>query len=389
MDTWATSSLTPQICADLAVAFGANPGALGNGRTAMSLRPNAHDIIRTWNFYTIVRSLYHTSTLPWHSVMVSGHALDESGQKLSKSKLAGAIDPTPVLERYSADAVRYWTAGVRTGSDTMLSEDALRQGARLVTKLWNAARFVLGSSDSGGASTLPAAERAEDGPHRQGAPTPPGNPQPAAADPGTFVAPLLPTDRWLLMRLRHTVEQATAAFEEYEVSTARAVVERFFWSDFCDTYLELVKYRVLQGPRGPDRAAALSTLRAALVTVLKLLAPFLPHVTDEVYLQGFAAADGEPSIHVAGWPELSDLPWGSELETFGRALLAIVDAVRRWKSERSLSVGAPIGALSITAGDDVVEQLRESEQDLRSITRAERVSIVPGQTFAMAVAPSS
>lgn len=318
----------------------------------MSLRPNAHDIIRTWDFYTIVQSLFHTGQIPWNAVMISGHAQDPSGKKLSKSKLKAAEDPTSTIEQFSADAVRYWTAGVRTGSDTIMSDEAFRLGNRLVTKLWNAARFVLMHSAAG-----------------DGTDSKDNLPLDAVS----------PTDRWLLARLGSTVARATSAFESYEVSAARAIVERFFWSDFCDTYLELVKYRLMQSTSGAERDSAIRTMRTALLAVLKMLAPFLPHITDEIYLRAFAALDGAPSLHVSQWPDAHAFPIYDQGEQIGEILQFVIESVRRWKSERKLSVGAAIGELRIISPEGQVAVLRAMEQDLRSITRAERIIVVPGE----------
>ena len=357
MDTWATSSITPRICLAVAQERAAEIG-LYRGEEArpawegpMSLRPNAHDIIRTWDFYTIVRSLYDDGGLPWRDVMISGHALNPAGRKISKSKLQAATDPLPTIEQYSADAVRHWTAGTRTGFDTTLPEQAVEtgeaflQGKKLVTKLWSAARFVLRH----------------------------------AGGPAGDTAALTPTDRWLLSLLGRTIARATSAFEQYEVAAARAAVESFFWSDFCDTYLELVKYRLTTAACDGGQSAA-STLRAAFLAVIKMLAPFVPHVTEEIYLLGFAADDGAVSIHLAAWPDAAVYPPDEEAEELGHTMLWLVDAVRRWKAERSLSVGAPLARLEIVCPAEQLALLRASEQDLRSITRAGEIVLTAGVT---------
>jgi valyl-tRNA synthetase len=389
MDTWATSSLTPQICATLAEDLGLDEATFMDRLSPMSLRPNAHDNIRTWDFYTIVQSLFHTGTIPWREVMIAGHAQDPAGKKLSKSKLKTADDPTATIEQYSADAVRYWTAGVRTGSDTTVSEEAFRQGNRLVTKLWNAARFVLmhGGDDHHGVvmtQGTPASMKTPDRSRR----VPAIRPQSEAL---FTAAELTVTDRWMLGRLGRTVERATTALESYELSTARAAIERFFWSDFCDTYLELVKYRLTKTPDGDGdwtesgRAGAISTTRGALLAVLKLLAPYLPHVTEELYLQGFARDDGAASIHLARWPDPSDYPHDPEAEEAGETMLAVVEAVRRWKAERNLSVGTPLGSLTITCPPEQAALLREMSLDLRSISRAACIIVETGDAVAVEI----
>ncbi len=374
MDTWATSSVTPQICGTLLEPFGISEQEFDRRFRPMSLRPNAHDIIRTWDFYTIVRSLYWTGDIPWRHVLISGHAVDRGGQKLSKSKLKASDDPTATLERYSADAVRYWTAGGRTGADTPLSEDTLKNGSRLITKLWNAARLAL--------------------PHLEGYRPPPEPP-----------SSLNPTDHWLLGRLATTIHAATAAMDDYEYGLARSEVERFFWTDFCDNYLELAKYRLYDdarsaAPADPDQAATQEpggesraehdehagresgrdavryTLFHTLLSVLKLLAPILPHVTEELYLAGFAHLDGATSIHVARWPHVPDHWPSDDAVRLGAPILAVADAVRRWKAERQLSVGAPLATRRIEAPTEAIDTLRQSLLDLQSVTRAQAIELV-------------
>ena len=357
MDTWATSSMTPQICGTLLEPLGITPLEFDRRFRPMSLRPNAHDIIRTWDFYTIVRSLYLTGEIPWHNVLIHGHALDPAGKKISKSKLKAAEDPLPTLEQFSADAVRYWTATVRTGGDTNLSEEMFRNGQRLATKLWNAARLALAHLDGY---------------------------RPPAAPP----AALNPTDRWLLARLSEVIGRATRAMEEYEFASAKAETERFFWTDLCDNYLELVKARLYANEPGPPagdpaaraaaRVAAQYTLYQALLGVLKLLAPFLPHVTEEIYLGGFAAVEGAPSIHTARWPQAHPAWASDEAARIGEAILEIVDQVRRWKSDRQLSVGAPLAAVRVACPDGLSEALAGATVDLCGVSRAEQLELVRG-----------
>ena len=202
----------------------------------------------------------------------------------------------------------------------MMSEDAFRPGKRLVTKLWNAARFV----------SLRA-------PTEYQAPT---------------STPL--SDRWLRHELGRAIEQATAAMDGYEPAAARAAIERFFWSDFCDLYLELVKWRLAGDESEGGRASAAWTLREALLAVLKLLAPLLPFVTEEIYLRDFATLDGAPSIHLASWPDSHAYPPDLEAERAGEVIRAVVEAVRRGKAERKLSVGAPLARLVISAPADTL-----------------------------------
>ena len=353
MDTWATSSLTPQISSTLVEPFGITPETFEARFRPMSLRPNAHDIIRTWDFYTIVRSIYLTGDIPWTDVLISGHALDPSGKKISKSKLKAAEDPTAMLEQFSADAVRYWTSSVRTGGDTSLSEEVFRQGSKLVTKLWNAVRFGTGFLDGYSPSTE--------------AP----------------VADLFPADRWLLARLADTIGRATEYLAQYEFAAARIEVEKFFWTDLCDNYLELVKARLYEG----DAPGARYTLHHALLTVTKLLAPFVPHVTDAVYTGVFATIDGHASVHVAAWPQAPEA-WTADRQAsvaVGDAIVTVVEEVRRWKSDRKLSVAAPLGTLRVTAPTALVGPLRAASQDVIGATRAASYLVEPSDGDAVHV----
>jgi valyl-tRNA synthetase len=379
LDTWATSSLTPQICGTLLAPLGISEEEFDRRFRPMTLRPNAHDIIRTWDFYTIVRSLYLTGEIPWTDVLISGHALDPTGKKISKSKLKAADDPTPTLEQWSADAVRYWTASVRTGGDTNLNEEVFRNGQRLVTKLWNSAKFAL--------------QFLEDY-------------QPPADPPATLNA----SDRWLLARLAEVIQRATAAMEEYEFATAKAEAERFFWTDLCDNFIELAKSRLYgdsvrggastatshpagataggaradgdasgNGPagRGAPREGARYTLYHSLLSVLKILAPFMPHITEEIYLAGFARTDGARSIHVSRWPQVHPAWISPDAARAGQAIIEVTEAVRRWKADRQLSVGAPLAALRISAPPDLARVLQDAITDLRSVSRAQAIEVVP------------
>ncbi len=343
MDTWATSSCTPLIVA----RWSDDPSWFGQHFPA-SLRPQGHDIIRTWAFYTIVKALYHTGEIPWREALISGHALSPERRKISKSRDHKAVDPMELMERESADALRYWAASGRPGSDTPFSLELLAPGRRLVTKLWNASRF---------------AER-----HLQG------------YRPGALAGPpaLLPTDRWLLSRLARTIAAATSALEKSEYAAARGEIEQFFWSDLCDNYLELAKARLYHAA-GPEREVARWTLYHALLSVLKMLAPFLPYVTEEIYRELFRATDGAASIHVAAWPAEHPEWIDARAEEIGDALLEMLRQVRRHKAERGLSVGADLDTIHIRARPALRLALASALVDLRSATRAHTIIWDEGQ----------
>jgi valyl-tRNA synthetase len=337
MDTWATSSLTPQI-----VGRWLSDPALYRRVFPMTLRPQAHEIIRTWAFYTIVRSHYHAGQLPWTDVAISGWGLAPEGtEKLSKSRGGGPVGPIEMLDKHSADAVRYWAAGAGLGRDAVIDEDRIESGSKWITKLWNVTRF---------------AERFLA-----------GYAPPAEAPAGATTA-----DRWLLARTGQLAAAVTRAFQQYDYATARSEIETFFWRDLADNYLEMAKKRLYDGGEGYDGARF--ALYHALLTMLKLLAPLLPYVTDALYRALFAATEGANSIHVAAWPRSSDRFDDAGALRAGEALRDIATAVRRYKSERSLSLSTELAALHVTAGDAALaEELRGAVADLLSITRARAI----------------
>src|SRR6266545_1575052 len=326
MDTWATSSLTPQI----AGGEGEDPELFGHV-FPMDLRPQGPEIIRTWLFYTILRSDLAHGALPWSDAAISGWVLDPDRRKMAKS-LGNVVTPTEPLERYGADAVRYWAAGGRLGADTSFDEEQVRVGRRLAIKVLNASRFVL--------SRLAAEAGA------------------VAGDvPGAVTDPL---DRAMLARLDQVVAEATAALEAYDHTGALEHTEAFFWQ-FCDDYLELVKDRAY-GARGEAaRASAEAALGCALSVLLRLLAPFLPYVTEEVWSWW---RDG--SIHLAPWPERLNRPGQLgdplPLEVAGRVL----SAVRRAKTQARRSMRSLVARVAVHDAPARLAALAEVEADLRS-----------------------
>ena len=321
MDTWATSSLTPQI----AGAWEDDPD-LFSRVFPMDLRPQAHEIIRTWLFATVVRSHYEHDALPWSDAAISGWVLDPDRKKFSKSK--GAETPIGILENFGSDAVRYWAASGRPGTDTAVDEGQMKVGRRLATKLLNASKFAL---------SLPAeVEDAED-------------------DEAEVAEPL---DRAMLARLAAIVDEATAAFDRYDYSRSLERTEAFFWT-FCDDYLELVKNRAYAG--GAGAASASGSLRLALSTMLRLFAPFLPFVTDEVWSWW-----QEGSVHRAEWPAPADLSAiavdGSPelLDLAGWAL----GQVRKAKSEARASMRAPVARAVVRAAEADIAALKLCASDL-------------------------
>lgn len=340
-DTWATSSLSPQI-----VGQWLDDPALYARVFPFSLRPQAHEIIRTWAFYTLVKSHFQFQALPWTDVQISGWGLAGEGMgKISKSRGGGPMAPMEMIARYSADALRYWAASGGPGKDLIISEEKIQMGSKLATKLWNVARFC---------------ERFIEDDGRQ------------APDAALFS----PADRWILARLQSVIARLTRHFLDYDYALAKQELEAFFWRELADNYLEMCKQRLYETEH-PQRAGAVYTLRRVLLDTLKLFAPFLPYVTEAIY-QGLFAAPGPAfdSLHAAAWPT-PDPAWNDPAaETLGERLVEIATAVRRYKSERSLPLGSELPGLQIALNDDQAAALRAAASDLKSVTRALQIEWV-------------
>jgi valyl-tRNA synthetase len=367
MDTWATSSLTPLIASrgdpggssprgqhSASGGDGGQDGDLLRPVFPMDLRPQAHEIIRTWLFYTILRAHLEQGVLPWRHAAISGWILDPDRKKMSKSK-GNPTTPSDLLREYGSDALRYWAASARLGVDTAFDPAQLKIGRRLALKILNASRFVLGMPVPGGATALD--------------------------DPARVTEPL---DRAMLGRLASVVERSTQAFEAYDQALALELTERFFWW-FCDDYLELAKPRAY-GDRGPDAAgSAVAALRLALGVLLRLFAAFLPFVTEEAWtwLHSEGEAGGslrESSVHRARWPDPEPLrelagPAGEDLLD---AASAAIGAVRKAKSQARLPMRASARRLAVTASPDWLAALRQVLPDVRAAGVVAEAELRPG-----------
>jgi len=316
MDTWATSSLSPQI----ACGWEDDPDLFA--RTfPMDLRPQGHDIIRTWLFSTVVRSHFEQGTVPWRDAAISGWILDPDRKKMSKSK-GNVVTPLGLLEEHGTDGVRYWAASGRPGTDTAFDPNQMKVGKRLANKLLNASRFTLNL-----------------GMARAGC------------------APTSPVDLSLCATLRQLVSEATAAFDAYDYARALERTETFFWS-FCDDHLELVKQRAY-GDQGDESAAsARITLEIALSVLQRLFAPFLCFVTEEVWSWW-----QEGSVHRADWPALEEIPSGGD-PLVGEVSAPALAAVRRAKSEQKRSLLWPVERLLVTDTPERLAALSLGQDDL-------------------------
>ena len=339
MDTWATSSLTPQI----ATGWGEDDDLFA--RTfPMDMRPQAHEIIRTWLFSTAVRSHLEHDSIPWRNASISGWVLDPDRKKMSKSK-GNVVTPLHLLEQYGSDAVRYWAASARPGTDTAFDEGQMKIGRRLGIKLLNASRFALGLGSTDGAAMI--------------------------HDPSSITEPL---DRAMLADLATLVDDATIAFDGYDYARALERTEAFFWQ-YCDQYLELVKTRAY-GSRGETAAkSAQAALQLSLSTLLRLFAPFLPFVTEEVWSWWQSG-----SVHRSPWPDTSGL---RDAAADGNSLAyvmgaEVLGAARRAKTEAKRSLKWPVNAIAVTDISARVEAFESVLDDVREAANATSVSVAVG-----------
>jgi valyl-tRNA synthetase len=327
MDTWATSSLSPHI----AGGWERDPD-LWSRVFPMDVRPQAHEIIRTWLFSSVVRSHLEDDCLPWTNAAISGWILDPDRKKMSKSK-GNVVTPKALLDEYSSDAVRYWAASGRPGTDTAFDVGQMKIGRRLAIKILNASKFTLSMGPIDDVSTITE-----------------------------------PLDLSMLARLRAVVEEATAAFEAYNYARALEVTEAFFWT-FTDDYVELVKERAYATGSASESARAALTL--AISVQLRLFAPFLPFTTEEVW-----SWTRTGSIHRSTWPAESEFPASGDPQILERVSDALT-GLRKTKSDAKASMKARLSEATVEGTPGAIRAISEAREDLRAAGGVDELILVP------------
>ena len=335
MDTWATSSLTPQI----AGRWVDDPDMFSRV-FPMDIRPQGPEIIRTWLFSSVVRSHFEHGVLPWHTTTINGWILDPDRKKMSKS-IGNVVTPMPLIEEYGPEAVRYWACNGRPGVDTAVDYGVMKIGRRLAIKILNASRFALSFAESD-------------------------------VDPSSIHQPL---DMAMLADLAQTIGAASSAFEEYDYARALEVTEKSFWN-WTDDYVELVKARAYEDGHGA--ASAHAALQLGLGVYLRLFAPFLPFVTEEVWSWW-----REGSVHRASWPTIEEAAGHAGERGILEAVSSVLGEVRRAKSDAKVSMRAEIDHLSVVGDEAFLTLVRQGEPDLLAAARAASIEYRPGE-FAVA-----
>ncbi len=338
INTWATSSLTPTIVKEL---FKGQPCYEHLINNPEDMRPQAHDIISFWLFNTVVKSKLHFKMIPWKNAFISGWMLDPKGKKMSKSK-GNVIEPREMIDKYSADGLRFMSAGCKLGEDFPFQEKDIITGQKMITKLWNASKFCI--------------MHLEDYKKKE------------------KVTEVF--DRWLLSKLQKVIKESTEALDIYEFSKCKAEVEKFFWQSFCDYYLEIVKDRLYNPTiRGAaERRSAQQGLYSAVLDILKLVAPIMPHITEEVFHLYFAEREKCKSIHLSSWPELDERLIDEKVEMVGDLGIDIISTVRKFRAIEQLSPKVEFAELVLVSDEGDFEAMVKSiESDLRAVLNVKEI----------------
>lgn len=298
-DTWFTSALTPQIGINLV-----KNKKVREKLFPMSIRPQAHDIISTWAFYTIVRSKLHFNKIPWRNLIISGFVLDPKGEKMSKSR-GNVVEPEKIIQKYGADALRHWAAKAALGEDVRWSEEEIKSSKRTITKLWNASRFCFF--------------------HLQN-----------FKEKKIKFEGLEAEDKWIIHSLQETIREYHNYFQKYEFKKAREVLDKFFWKKFCDHYLEIVKVRLYKKTPEELKEKARWTLYHTIFSILKLYAPFIPFITEEIFQIYFKNRVKEKSIHQCLFPSFNRSFLAPALKKEFENVIKSISAIRKYRAEKKI-----------------------------------------------------
>jgi len=325
-DTWVDSSISP-----LYNAFWGRDEKLFEKLYPMTLRPQSHDIIRTWAFYSILRCTLVTGKHPWDHAAISGFILGPDNRPMHTS-WGNVVDPREVIDKYGTEALRYFAANCGLGVDTAYNMETTKHGVDFCIKLWNICRFISG--------------------HLRG------------FDVGSKSEEYSPMDKWILSALKQTTDKVTDAYEKYTFNSGLAVLEDFIWHLLADNYLEIVKHRLYNEDEGsPKKTAGQKVLYMAILSVLKMLAPILPHITEELYVKIFREREKDKSIHLSSWPAAEF--FHEEAYKKGEWGVNLLSDLRKWKTENKISMGKEVEELTITLPEneiyeDVIEEIRKT-----------------------------
>jgi len=341
INTWATSSLSPTIVKEL---FKNDPIYERLQNKPEDLRPQGHDIISFWLFNTVVKSQLHNNMKPWNTCFINGWMLDPKGKKMSKSK-GNIIEPQEMINKYSADCLRYMAGSISLGEDVAFNEKYLIQGKKTITKIFNATKFAIIHLEN------LSKEKIENYNFEE----------------------LETTDKWILSKSFETIKNATEHLENFEFSKALAIIENYFWQDLCDNYLEICKDR-LYNPEiygKQKKQSAQIALYHSLLNTLKGFSPFLPFITEECYQMYFVDNEKINSIHLTSWPKYDNI--FEKYNQIGENLKEIIALVRKEKSEQQKSLKAEIEKLIIFSKKEIIENLKLVEIDLKSTTKSKEI----------------
>jgi len=327
-DTWFTSGNTPEI------------NTLTGGQIPYSLRPQAHDIIRTWTFYTLVMSYYKNQSIPWKNIAISGHILLKNGQKISKRTGGGNIRPEEQISLHSADAIRWTTAGSSLGMDGYYTQEEIDMGKKIVNKLFNASNFVFSSLQNFDPQKYQVSEK---------------------------------IDQWIVDLSENTANQMSKYFEKFDYSHSRELIHTFFWNTFCDYYLEIIKKRIYEfDDSNPAKISAQSALYQTFLNILKMFAPFTPFITEHLYQSFYHQHESSQSLHTSLWPQKTQKFSDKKIIA---EILQIISLVRGQKSNDNKSLGQTVQSITISHPHLNEKNLKPYLFDLLSITKSSTIII--------------